>query len=308
MAQIRPLTSELEIVAREELNEIPGRIEKDIQSLREWLEKQPHLNARTDDQFLVAFLRNFKYSLEKSKEMIDSYYSVRTAIPEMRTNRDPLDEKVREIIQTGFSMYLPKCAPGGPRIYVNRISAYDPNKYGIYDVMKVASMINDIAILDDDNAVVAGHIDIMDLKDMTMAHYSAFTPTVLKKLIMIAQQATPLHQKEIHYLHLPSGMMTLFNYFKKYLTEKSGVVIYVHPNLQSLHAAVSPEYLPAEYGGQGGTFAEIAANWEKKLLEKRQWFLDDEQYGTDEKKRKGTPRTAETMFGFEGSFRQLEVD
>ncbi|XP_055692286.1 uncharacterized protein LOC129795224 [Lutzomyia longipalpis] len=308
MAQIRPLSKELQAIAQEELNEVPERIEKDLQVLKDWLAKQPHLHSRTEDQFLVAFLRNFRYSLEKAKEMIDSYYSVRTAIPEMRKDRDPLNEKNREIVQTGYSLYLPKCAPGGPRIFLNRVSAFDPNKYSIYELMKVASMINDIAIMEDDNAVISGHIDIMDLKDLTMAHYSVFTPTVLKKLIMIAQQATPLHQKEIHYLHLPATMNTLFNVFKKYLTEKNGVKIYVHNNLESLQAAISSEFLPAEYGGQGGTIAEIAANWEKKLLEKREWFLDDEKYGTDEKKRRGPPRTAETMFGFEGSFRQLEFD
>uniref|UniRef100_A0A1B0C811 CRAL-TRIO domain-containing protein n=1 Tax=Lutzomyia longipalpis TaxID=7200 RepID=A0A1B0C811_LUTLO len=282
-------------IAQEELNEVPERIEKDLQVLKDWLAKQPHLHSRTEDQFLVAFLRNFRYSLEKAKEMIDSYYSVRTAIPEMRKDRDPLSEKNREIVQTGYSLYLPKCAPGGPRIFLNRVSAFDPNKYSIYELMKVASMINDIAIMEDDNAVISGHIDIMDLKDLTMAHYSVFTPTVLKKLIMIAQQATPLHQKEIHYLHLPATMNTLFNVFKKYLTEKNGVKIYVHNNLESLQAAISSEFLPAEYGGQGGTIAEIAANWEKKLLEKREWFLDDEKYGTDEKKRRGPPRTAETI-------------
>ncbi|XP_055707183.1 alpha-tocopherol transfer protein-like [Phlebotomus papatasi] len=308
MAKIRPLTPELLKVATEELNEVPERIEKDLESLRDWLAKEPHITSRTDDQFLVAFLRNFKYSLEKSKEMIDSYYSVRSAIPEMRKDRDPISERNRQIVKTGYSLPLPKCTPSGPRIYLNRISVFDPNKFSILEILKVASMMNDVAIMDDDNAVISGHVDIMDIKDLTSAHYMAFTPSVLKKLILIAQQATPLHQKEIHYLNLPSSMMTLFNIFKKYLTEQNGVKVYVHANLESLQAAISKDILPEEYGGTGGKIAEITAEWERKLLEKRQWFLEDEKYGTDEKKRAGTPRTPESLFGFEGSFRQLEFD
>ncbi|GAB0099042.1 hypothetical protein DMENIID0001_148620 [Sergentomyia squamirostris] len=308
MVTIRPLSVELQEVACRELSEVPERIPRDLQALKDWLAKEAHLRSRTDDQFLITFLRNFRYSLEKSKEMIDSYYTVRSAIPEMRNDRDPASERNREIMKTGYSLPLPKCAPAGPRIYLNRIGAYDPNKFSIYEVLKIASMLNDVAIMEDDNAVVSGHVDIMDLKDMTTAHYMTFTPTVLKKLIMIAQQATPLYQKEIHYLNLPSTMMTLFNFFRKMMTEKSGVKIFVHSNLESLQEAISLDYLPSEYGGRGGEIPDIIEQWQKKLMDKRQWFLEDEQYGTDEMKRKGAPRNAETLFGFEGSFRQLEFD
>lgn len=45
--EISTLSPELQRLAREELNEDPKRREKDIQAVREWLVKQPHLNART---------------------------------------------------------------------------------------------------------------------------------------------------------------------------------------------------------------------------------------------------------------------
>lgn len=37
----------------------------------------------TDDQWLVAFLRGCKYSLERTKEKLDLYYSLRSTAPEM---------------------------------------------------------------------------------------------------------------------------------------------------------------------------------------------------------------------------------
>ena len=48
--------------------------------------------------------------------------------------------------------------------------------------------------------------------------------------------------------------------------------------------------------------------WCKKLESHRSWFLEDEKYGCDEKKRPGKPKTHEDLFGLEGSFRQLNVD
>lgn len=48
--------------------------------------------------------------------------------------------------------------------------------------------------------------------------------------------------------------------------------------------------------------------WKGKVKE-YSLFLDEEQnFGTDEHKRPGRPRTAEDMFGADGSFRKLEVD
>jgi hypothetical protein len=44
---IRPLSADLEATARQELNEDPVRLEQDLQHIREWLAKQPHLTART---------------------------------------------------------------------------------------------------------------------------------------------------------------------------------------------------------------------------------------------------------------------
>lgn len=51
---VRPLTPELAEKARLELNEDPKRIESDLQHLKEWIAKQPHLRARTGD---IAFFK-----------------------------------------------------------------------------------------------------------------------------------------------------------------------------------------------------------------------------------------------------------
>lgn len=101
MSKIRPLPEKLAIKAHEELGEKPERIDEDIQALREWISKQPHLKARTDDQLLVAFLRGCKYSLEKAKQKIDSFYAMRNAVPELYTNRF-VDDKAIEILRQGY--------------------------------------------------------------------------------------------------------------------------------------------------------------------------------------------------------------
>lgn len=79
--------------------------------------------------------------------------------------------------------------------------------------------------------------------------------------------------------------------------------------MESLYKNIPKEMLPSEYGGEAGPIQDIIDQWEKKINDYRDYFLEEEaNYGTDEKKRPGKPKSAETLFGIEGSFRKLEVD
>lgn len=44
---IRDLPPDLAKIAKEELNEKPAQTINDVQHLKEWISKQPHLKART---------------------------------------------------------------------------------------------------------------------------------------------------------------------------------------------------------------------------------------------------------------------
>lgn len=101
MVNIRKVTRALKKIAKDELNENPKKIKEGLSELKKWIDETPHLNSRTDDQFLIAFLRGAKYDLEKAKYKLDMYYTARTALPELMQDRDPLDEKILEVIRLG---------------------------------------------------------------------------------------------------------------------------------------------------------------------------------------------------------------
>jgi hypothetical protein len=101
MLDIRQLSPELQKKAIDELNEDPSRIEKDVEAFRDWIKKSPHLKGRTDDQFLVTFLRGCKYSLEKAKQKYDFFFTLRSHLDEAYKNRDPMDKRNQEILNSG---------------------------------------------------------------------------------------------------------------------------------------------------------------------------------------------------------------
>lgn len=81
----------------------------------------------------------------------------------------------------------------------------------------------------------------------------------------------------------------------------------MHSEMEELFKIVPRRLFPAEYGGEAGTIAEICEGWVNKIKEREIFFREQELLGTDESKRPGKPKTNESLFGIDGSFRQLDI-
>ena len=75
--------------------------------------------------------------------------------------------------------------------------------------------------------------------------------------------------------------------------------------MDSLYKQIPKKLLPTEYGGDAGTIQSIIDEWEKKILSYRDYYKEDEKYGTDESMR---VKSTKNILDMEGSFRKLNVD
>lgn len=199
---------------------MPSRLAEDIQALREWLAKQPHLRARTDDQSLVTFLRGSKHSLERAKEKLDLFYTVRTSMPDIWSSDDPASPRNLELIRMGMMLPLPNTVtPDGPRIMLMRYTA-DPSKYTMTELLRVQFYISTILMHEDDNMIIGGQMGLIDFKDATMGHFTQFTPSLMKKFALMTQDANPMRMKSFNYINVPSFFESVFNFFKTFLNAK----------------------------------------------------------------------------------------
>lgn len=219
---IRPLSAALKEKAAKEINEDDRRIASDITALKDWLKKQPHLHAiQPTDQWLLAFLRGCKFSLERTKEKLDMYYTLKALVPEFLSNRDPMDSKIQETLKLGLFLPLKKCqGEDSSRTCIVRIGVFDASKYHLTDVLKIAFMITEIMMLEDDNFNVAGEEVIVDMKGVGISVLSQWTPTLAKKAISCFEKAFPVRVRSNYIISTPAGFEAAYAILKTFLGEK----------------------------------------------------------------------------------------
>nr|XP_045595422.1 alpha-tocopherol transfer protein-like isoform X4 [Procambarus clarkii] len=303
------LSKELQQRAKEEINEDPARRAADIEHIRDWLKHQPHIRARTDDWTILRFLRGCKFSLQRTKEKLDMFYTCKSLCPEWYKNRDPQDKKMRAILELGVMLPLPGYDHLGRKVLLGRWGIYDPNELSMDEVIRGVGIIFDILMQEDEGACISGVVMLGDCTGLTLQHALAFTPAHARKTFYFWQEGYPMRPKGLNYINTPAAFDTVFNIFKSFMKEKMKKRVHLHGNdLESLHRQVPKEVLPVEYGGTNGTVEEITKYWLERVDARRDWLLEDEKYGVDESKRPGKAKTSADLFGIEGSFRKLTVD
>lgn len=55
--------------------------------------------SSSDDARIMTFLRGCKFSLEKTKRKLDMYFTMRAAVPEFFSNRDPTLPEIKEVMR-----------------------------------------------------------------------------------------------------------------------------------------------------------------------------------------------------------------
>nr|XP_012146517.1 PREDICTED: uncharacterized protein LOC100877368 isoform X2 [Megachile rotundata] len=306
MLLIQP-TEEMSKQIRVELNENVATRDKDVEIIKEWLSKQPHLPPFDDDARIMTFLRGSKFSLEKCKKKLDMYFTMRAAIPEFFTNRDITRPELREITKIVQIPPLPGLTKNGRRVIVMRGIDKDLPTPNVAEVMKLVLMIGDVR-LKEEQVGVAGDVYILDASVATPAHFAKFTPALVKKFLVCVQEAYPVKLKEVHVVNVSSVVDSIVNFVKPFLKEKIRNRIFMHSDMNTLYEYIPKEILPTEYGGDAGPIQAIQDTWIKKLEEYGPWFAQQESVKTNEMLRPGKPKTHDDLFGLDGSFRQLMID
>ncbi|XP_018400278.1 PREDICTED: alpha-tocopherol transfer protein-like isoform X1 [Cyphomyrmex costatus] len=296
-----------EITLEEEMKKNPQLKLSDIESLREWCDKQPHL-PKIEDSFLVLFLHSNYYQMEPTKNTIENYYTIRTHLPEIFCNRDPLEEKgLQQSFKTVAIFPLNGLTKEGYKMIFITFLDSDPSSYNQNADFKHAIMLTDIHFLMDDR--IHGYILVIDADKFSFGHMMRTNPLEVKKHVYYIQEALPIRLKAIHVINAAPAAELLMKMAKPFMKNELMHIIRFHLSLESLSEYIPVDALPNETGGKAGSVHKLAEIHKRKFEDYREWFLLDESTRrVNEALRIGKSKTVNDLFGIDGNFKKLDID
>ncbi|XP_049784798.1 retinol-binding protein pinta-like isoform X2 [Schistocerca cancellata] len=262
-------TEEQKALVRQKVGTTEEDIRQAVSSLRSWLLAQPHLPHLIDDGRLERMYISCKCSIEKSKKMLDAYYTLKNRFPELLLNRDPLGDDIQDIIKYVTLVIMPRLTEDGHRVTCLTDICPDATNMEMFMVSKLKLMATEY-ILSFDYSI--GYIIIMDMKNLSAAHVMKIGVRDIRALETIVR---------IH-VHLPGS--------------------------QELFKHVDRDLVPNEMGGTGGASRDLMAGLMDRMVALRDWYREEDKHVVDETRRPADSQYDYELFGVDGSFKKLQVD
>ncbi|XP_053952859.1 clavesin-1 [Anastrepha ludens] len=304
------LSSEMKILAKEELHEDDNVRQQALNQFREWISKHPSIKkCRTDSVFLLRFLRTKKFSVPEACEMLERYLTIRQLFPQWFSKLDITEPVISEIFDNGYIVPLPQRDENGRQIILSVARNFDPYKYTSVQMARVHSLICE-GLLDDEQSQVAGYVYINDESGINMGFASLWSLSDLRNMIKCIQNSTPMRHKETHFMNIPHFANRIIELGVSLLSDKLKNRITVHKSLDALKEKINPAILPQEYGGTI-PMADIIKQFKLKLLQKREAILSLDDMCIEITKYPNISSNngiSDVDVGVVGSFRKLEVD
>ncbi|XP_026275123.1 clavesin-1-like [Frankliniella occidentalis] len=296
------------VLAKLETND--DRLAKDAETLRAWVNMQPHLPHLPESELymLKQYLVYSKNSMEKAKRGLDTYYTARSAHWDFFGSFNIDEERMKRyasLMQIGMSKEL---TANLHRILFVRTTPEELTPQ-LMDLLCSINLLKADIILRLDTCL--GFEVIIDLANYSSNHAKimAMSLTTMKNYLTCTLNALPVRVKHLHFVNAPSMFTTTFSLIQPMLKEKLRKRVLMHKSLKSLYAHVSPQYLPRDMGGELPSTEEMEVELRKIFLGLSDIFAFQRTLKTDESRRPGGPSEMHgNTFGCEGSFRSISLD
>ncbi|XP_055903225.1 clavesin-1-like [Eupeodes corollae] len=261
------------------------------EDLRLWILSQPHLNSRIEDEFLRGFLRCCQYDLSATKIRLDSFYTLKTGIPSVMTERN-VNQKLLDICQIGIGIYLPVSLKDRDfRINFSKYPSRIHNNSMVFkysDLIKLFFMSVEVNMIESRNleSQQAAIIYVIDMKEATFKESLQIDFAFSKKVLQFTQQGLPLQLDEVHFINVSRYFICILRILCSFLNVDLKKKLFIHNSMDSFYKYIPQKFLPAEYGGKNGNMKTCIRKQIENLLKFEQYFEEDDIYGVNESLRR----------------------
>ncbi|XP_052239474.1 alpha-tocopherol transfer protein-like isoform X1 [Dreissena polymorpha] len=293
--------------AEEELNEKPQWRSRDIQALRDMVLKKPELKIRTDDAFLLRFLRAKKFDYDRAFNLLVRHYEMKADEKNKSLFLNLRPASIKHVLEAGVTGVLPHRDKLGRRVIMFRPGRWDPSKYPIDDIFRTNFLTLTTLLEEEEEIQICGIILLADLKHMGWKQTKKIKPFYAKKMFKAMEDCFPMRFKGIHYLNEPAVFDYIFAIMKPFLKEKILSRVHFHGNkYHELKEYIDEEHLPSDYGGQGPPFSN--EDWMKTLMDSDSHFDSEAKYCLVKSTGKSETSKETTVDCLAGSYRNLDIE
>ncbi|XP_050512072.1 alpha-tocopherol transfer protein-like isoform X1 [Diabrotica virgifera virgifera] len=277
-------------------------VKRDIETIKTWLEAQKHLPELPNEIMIRHFLVNNHFSIERTKQTLDMYYSVRTIIPEVFQNTNPTSLNMKDVYDSVAFSPLPNLTPKLQRIICARYNPI-PENFNSDKGVAIMAQIYEVRLWED---LSLGDIFILDYQHLKMGHLTKVTPKMLREIAFIFEEVWSKRIQEFHVINAPSIADPIVSLFKKFLYKGLKEKVYLHKSLEELHLHVPQSILPVEYGGNEQSLDTLYELWKVKLQQYKSRFdLLDKLFVNEELRT--CPYKNCDVLGYYGNYMKLDV-
>ena len=144
-----------------------------------------------DEKVLLYFLRGCKFSLERTKEKLDFFYSIKANCPEWFDNWNVHEDRVAGMVKQGLFIRLKGYDKEGRYVFVVKNGNLDPDTQSLSDSFRLFFIMQELIMHECDQSSITGFVGIIDLDGMGVRHAALYTPSLGKKAMVVWQDAYP---------------------------------------------------------------------------------------------------------------------
>lgn len=99
-------------------------------------------------------------------------------------------------------------------------SKFDPKQFRLLELFRFQWYLMDWQIYNDDNCVISGYIEIIDLSKLSLSFLTQFEPMLMKKMGVFAEKAAPMRMKGVHLVNCPKEAQAVLSLVRSLMSEK----------------------------------------------------------------------------------------
>ncbi|CAN7936960.1 unnamed protein product, partial [Ixodes hexagonus] len=214
--KIAPLPPELQKITEIEFGETEEGLREALTKLTQLLLGEPDLNARTDTEFLLRFLRVRRFKVNVALKTIKNYYRNRAVYAASFSGLTPSSVKQEA---KSLHIVMPERDVSGRLVLLTRIGAWMPESVSYEEFQQAGVMCLD-HMANDPSSQMAGISYVVDFEGYTTNKMFSCNLSLMKRGLHYLQDSLPLRTKAIHVVRESYAFDLLLTVLRPFIKKK----------------------------------------------------------------------------------------